>query len=106
MGWNLVRDQGVGGSNPLSPTNSFHRFRAELCRKKSITWILPRCSSCLVSINTAAYALGVTYHVYKIDYSAETERQYLSGVLREQTVVSAEGVSVVRAVDFTADDPT
>ncbi len=21
MGWNLVRDQGVGGSNPLSPTN-------------------------------------------------------------------------------------
>ena len=20
MGWNLVRDQGVGGSNPLSPT--------------------------------------------------------------------------------------
>jgi hypothetical protein len=20
-GWNLVRDQGVGGSNPLSPTN-------------------------------------------------------------------------------------
>jgi hypothetical protein len=21
--WNLVRDQGVGGSNPLSPTNLF-----------------------------------------------------------------------------------
>ena len=21
--WNLVRDQGIGGSNPLSPTNSF-----------------------------------------------------------------------------------
>jgi hypothetical protein len=23
IGWNLVRDQGVGGSNPLSPTNLF-----------------------------------------------------------------------------------
>jgi hypothetical protein len=25
----LVRDQGVGGSNPLSPTNSFFAFRFE-----------------------------------------------------------------------------
>ncbi len=24
---NLVRDQGVGGSNPLSPTNSFNHLR-------------------------------------------------------------------------------
>ena len=24
--WNLVRDQGVGGSNPLSPTNIFNRI--------------------------------------------------------------------------------
>jgi hypothetical protein len=27
MSWNLVRDQGVGGSNPLSPTNLFKRLQ-------------------------------------------------------------------------------
>src|SRR5664280_1849009 len=25
--WNLVRDQGVGGSNPLSPTNIFNKIQ-------------------------------------------------------------------------------
>src|SRR5258708_36256640 len=25
--WNLVRDQGVGGSNPLSPTNCFQAHK-------------------------------------------------------------------------------
>ena len=28
--WNLVRDQGVGGSNPLSPTNLFKRIPENL----------------------------------------------------------------------------
>ena len=27
-GWNLVRDQRVGGSNPLSPTNIFNRLHS------------------------------------------------------------------------------
>jgi hypothetical protein len=26
----LVRDQGVGGSNPLSPTNTFNNFQSSL----------------------------------------------------------------------------
>jgi hypothetical protein len=27
-GWNVVRDQGVGGSNPLSPTNVFNSLQS------------------------------------------------------------------------------
>src|ERR1700680_1338680 len=29
----LVRDQGVGGSNPLSPTNLFNNFQTTSCTK-------------------------------------------------------------------------
>jgi len=37
--WNLVRDQGVGGSNHLSPTNSFQRLTA-ICRKSKPTHLV------------------------------------------------------------------
>jgi hypothetical protein len=33
--WNLVRDQGVGGSNPLSPTNLFNILHV-LCATQEI----------------------------------------------------------------------
>ena len=42
---NLVRDQGVGGSNPLSPTNSFPLFTASARSSKPITLCCARCAS-------------------------------------------------------------
>jgi hypothetical protein len=42
MIWNLVRDQGVGGSNPLSPTIYFQSLAS---LRRPITWCSPRCSS-------------------------------------------------------------
>src|SRR5262245_36357748 len=38
----LVRDQGVGGSNPLSPTNSFQWFTLKSRPQKVNTWSCAR----------------------------------------------------------------
>ena len=40
--WNLVRDQGVGGSNPLSPTNYFQLLRAAARPQKPTPWFCTR----------------------------------------------------------------
>ena len=38
----LVRDQGVGGSNPLSPTKYFQLLTAEPGTQKPTPWLCPR----------------------------------------------------------------
>ena len=39
---NLVRDHGVGGSNPLSPTNCFQALAASTQSPKPTPWFCPR----------------------------------------------------------------
>ena len=51
--WNLVRDQGVGGSNPLSPTICFHSLTFHHGLQEPATWFYPRWSSAHTRINTA-----------------------------------------------------
>jgi hypothetical protein len=42
--FDLVRDQGVGGSNPLSPTNKINQLESSLVVWSTI-WYGPRCPS-------------------------------------------------------------
>src|SRR5215467_9446094 len=42
-GWNLVRDQGVGGSNPLSPTNIFNHLQQPHLDLLGMAQVVCRC---------------------------------------------------------------
>jgi len=59
----LVRDQGVGGSNPLSPTNSFQSLAIQLSIQGQ-----PRCLASEGASFLGISRLGCTSS-YKIDYS-------------------------------------
>src|ERR1700680_1987068 len=48
---NLVRDQGVGGSNPLSPTNLFKYLHSKNKAQRPRTCFLPRGSTVETRIN-------------------------------------------------------
>src|SRR5262249_46437417 len=43
--WNLVRDQGVGGSNPLSPAN-YHQRKSCSCRSRAQNSVVLRRRVC------------------------------------------------------------
>jgi hypothetical protein len=71
----MVRDQGVGGSNPLSPTNCLHTLTFTANLKKSSTWFCPRCSSAKARINADVIPREGSGTVYKIDYRDGTDNQ-------------------------------
>ena len=61
--WNLVRDQGVGGSNPLSPTNCFQSLAPESQLPNRPLWFYTRCSRVPTRVNTAvSYKSEVRQH--------------------------------------------
>src|SRR5258706_10258413 len=83
----LVRDQGVGGSNPLSPTNLFKGLQGPEER----TWFRPSCSSAATRMDTECFRPeGAPLHLQKglqpsgqLQWGMLKPRRNLLKVLRE-----------------------
>jgi hypothetical protein len=97
--WNLVRDQGVGGSNPLSPTNLFNYLQQRWELQNRPTWFCTRFSSVRTRINTEVLRRDKCGTVYKIVYRSVTEKPDCSSsqfrtALKSTTSGSASAITV------------